>query len=1078
MRVKAGLTSLVALVLSATAMLAQDGSGRVVGAVKDAAAGAPMSNVTVTLSGTRFRAVTAADGRYTITGVPAGTYRVRASRLGFAPVEDSVAVASGEVTRGFTLRATAITLETMVTVGYGTQRRADLTGSIASVTPEASQVPMQSVEQALQGKVAGVAVTQASSEPGGGISIRIRGGSSINGNNEPLYVIDGFPVENDIQASSPGDGGRDKTVPFNPLNSINPADIESIDILKDASATAIYGARGANGVVLITTKRGSGSKPTITLDSYLGTQSVAKRYDLLNGRQFAEFMNTWAAAQNPVVPTVYSQAQIDSIGAGTDWQDLIFRNGAPIRNLQLGITGATTGNATGANATKYTLSGGVQDQEGVVIGSKFRRVSVRGGLDQAVGPRFHASSNLFLSRVNTTAIPTNGGSNQSAGAIGAALQYYPTLSVRRANGSYTLMGQDAPAVLPSGTASNVPNPVSLVDDVIDLLGDSRVMANAAGEYKLPYGVVLKVSGGADYSSRWRDTYYPRTTLQGLGVNGEARRGRNETLSLLNENTLTYQTTFGRFGSVNVLGGYTRQRLSGTTSSMVNSNYVSDITNFQDFGAGARPNGPGITTGATNWTFVSYVGRANYSLLDRYLLTLTARRDGSSRFGADHKWGAFPSAGFAWWVSEEPRFRDMPYVTRLVSSLKLRASWGVAGNPSIRPFQSLTRLAVQQYAFDGNPLNGYYPSSLGNPDLTWETNEERDIGMDLGLLDGRIEIVGDLYNKHTNDLLLAKQLPLDAGFSTVLVNTGSVLNTGRELSLTANILRGVGSGPLRTLRWTSTFNYARNRNMVLNLGGDSVLFAARAADDLAINGTIIKPGYPLGVFYGYQVTGILRDSATAAQYTAKVLPPTGTGWSPGDAAIANIGLDTNAAGRQVINANDRTIIGSPHPKFSIGWTNSVSYRGFDLSTTLDGAYGQKLWNLNVNRLESGSPRTNMLRERWTDAWTPTNTDGKYPRIGGSLLNIGADMTSDMLEDGSYTRLRSVTLGYILPSRVVAKSGMSSARAYVTATNLATWTDYRGFNPDVSSISVGNVNRGIDIGAYPLARTVTFGVNLSY
>jgi hypothetical protein len=262
-------------------------------------------------------------------------------------------------------------------------------------------------------------------------------------------------------------------------------------------------------------------------------------------------------------------------------------------------------------------------------------------------------------------------------------------------------------------------------------------------------------------------------------------------------------------------------------------------------------------------------------------------------------------------------------------------------------------------------------------------------------------------------------------------------------------------------------------MVLGLGGDTLLFAARAADDLAINGTIIKPGQPLGVFYGYQIGGILKDSAQAADYTKRVRPPTGTAWSPGDAYIVNV-FDADS----VIDARDRTIIGSPHPKFSLGWANTVSWSHFDLSTTLDGAYGQKLWNLNLNRLESGSPRTNMVRERWTDAWTPTNTNAKYPRIGGSLLNIGADMTSDMLEDGSYTRLRSVTLGYTLPSSTTARAGISSARAYVTATNLVTWTDYTGFNPDVSSISVGNVNRGIDIGAYPLARTVTFGVNLSY
>jgi TonB-linked SusC/RagA family outer membrane protein len=1059
MRLKFGLAALIGLLLSSSAVLAQEGStGRVAGTVTDAEGRAALPSATVTVVGTNRRATTDADGRFTISGVAAGAHRVRVTRLGFLPVESTVTVvADQEAVADFAMRASAFSLETQVVVGYGTQRRADLTGSVASVTPDASQIT-QSVEQMIQGKVAGVQVTQASSEPGGGISIRIRGGSSINGNNEPLYVIDGFPVENDLQASSPGDGGRDHTVPFNPLNALNPSDIESIDILKDAAATSIYGARGANGVVIITTRRGAGAKPRVTVDSYIGRQSVAKRYDLLGGQDFAAFVNAWGAAQATPV-TVYTQPQIDAIGAGTDWQSQIFRDGVPMRSLQLGVSGATAS----SNPTRYAISGGVVDQNGVVIGSEFRRVSFHGNVDQSVGTRLRASSNVLLSRVATTAIPTNGGSNQSAGAIGAALQYYPTFGVRRPDGTYTLLAEDGPVAL---APSTVPNPVSLVRDVNDRLGDSRALANLFGEYTLGRGFMLRVSGGADYSARTRDTYYPRTTLQGRGVDGEARRGRNESLGLLNENTLSFQPSAGRFGNLNALLGYTRQKQNVKTVSMINSNYVSDITGFEDFGAGARPNGPGITTGRQDWTFVSYLGRLNYTLKDRYLFTVTDRRDGSSRFGEGNKWGNFPSAAFAWVVTEEPFAKNRA----VVNSLKFRVSWGIAGNPSIRPYQALTRLAAQSYAFNGTPSTGYYPQVLGNPNLSWETTQERNFGADMLLFNGRIDFTADFYNKHTRDLLLAKQLPLDVGFGTVLVNTGSLRNTGREFSITGNLVRGDTRAGGFT--WTSSLNYASNTNRVLDLGGDTLLFAARAADDIGINGTIIKIGQPLGVFFGYKVGGILRSAEEAAAYTAIVAPPTGTAWAAGDQRI----VDINGDG--LINVNDRTIIGNPIPKYTLGWTNNLGWKGLDLSTTLDGSYGATLFNLNMNRLESGSPRTNILRERWTDAWTPQNTTGKYPRIGGSILNIGTDMTSDMLEDGTYTRLRSITLGYTVPTRVVSRRGISSVRVYITGTNLVTWTDYTGFNPDVSSISVGNVNRGIDVGAYPLSKAVTFGFNLSY
>ena len=1059
------LASLVAVLLPGSAALAQSGStGIITGTVTQASTSAPVSDVTVNVVGTTLGAMTNEAGRYTIAGVPAGSYRVQARRVGYALRTDSITVVAGRpVTLDFTLSQVAVTLEQTVVIGYGTQKRADLTGSVSSVTPNTEQVPTQSIEQALAAKAPGVQVTQASSEPGGAMTIRIRGGSSIAGGNEPLYVIDGFPIENDIQAASPGDGGRAQTVPFNPLASINPADIESIDILKDASSTAIYGARGANGVVIITTKRGATGRPRVTLETYTGMQEVAKRYDLLNGREFAEFANEWwlAQAATDSVP-IYSAAQIDAIGSGTDWQDQIFRS-APVRNLQLGVSGGTSGR----NATKYSIGGGLFDQQGVVVGSDFRRISLRGTLDQMVGERFRVSSNLLLSRVTSSAIPTNGGSNQNAGAVGAALQYYPTIRTRRDDGTYTLLSEDGPANL---VPSNPPNPLSLVEAVTDRLGDSRALANLFGELTILEGLKLRVSGGADFSTRFRDTYYSRLTLRGRPpVNGEARRGDNETLSLLNENTLTFERGFGDAHRINAVAGYTRQKWDNQNSNILNSNFVSDITQFEDIGAGARVNGPGVGSGHSQWTMVSYLGRLNYTLLERYLFTVTSRRDGSSRFGAGNKWGVFPSAAFAWQLSEEPFLRGRSFMEH-VDQLKLRVSWGESGNPAIRPYNSLTRMAADQYAFGGTGQTGYYPALLGNPNLSWETSKQVDLGFDLAVWNERVDLTVDYYDKKTEDLLLNKRLPPDLGFTNVLINAGSVRNKGTELGLNLNVIQGDAN--TGAFRWTTSFNYSRNRNVVTDLAGDTLAFATPSAEDLNIAGTVMKVGEPLGVFYGYRVGGILRDTASARQYSEAVRPPSGSAWSAGDAFIVDINGDS------VINASDRTVLGNPAPKYTIGWTNTVGWKRFELSTVLEGSYGSTLLNLNLNRLESGSPRTNLIRERWTDRWTPENPDAAYPRIGGSLLNVGETLTSDMLEDGSYTRLRSLTLTYNIPQEWLGRANLSNARLYVTGTNLVTWTDYSGFNPDVSSISVANLNRGIDIGAYPLARTWTAGVNLTY
>jgi TonB-dependent starch-binding outer membrane protein SusC len=1038
---------------------AQAGAGTVTGTVVDAQGARPLSDVSVSVAGTDRRTVTGADGRFTLTQVPAGTRTVRATRLGYAAAEQAVTVAEGAIaTVSLRLAQSAVALGEIVAIGYGEQERRNVTGAVSSISTEVlERTPVASIDQLLQGTAAGVQVTQASSAPGGGISIRVRGAGSISGSSEPLYVIDGFPIENDADASNPGNGGRETaSVASNPLAALNPQDIESVEVLKDASATAIYGARGANGVVIITTKRGRVGRPQLSFDVFTGTQSVANRYELLDSRQLAIAINEASVEQGQ--QPIFGQAFIDTLGAGTDWQDQIFRD-APIRSIQASVSGGSGGE----NVTRYAVSGGYFDQEGVVRGSDFTRFSLRANVEQGIGSRWKFGTNLSASRVSTSFIPTDGESNRRAGAVGAAIQAYPFLPAQLPDGRYPYQGRDLAMVgVPGGLAADLVNPLSLAEEVTDELGDTRLLGNAYGELQLFSGLRARVALGADYASRFRDTYYPRATRRGEESGGEALRGRAEILSYLNENTLNYEGGFGDAHQFTLLAGYTWQTNENQRTSMGASGFVTDITTFDDLESAtifARP-----TSEREKWTLESWLGRVHYTLLDRYNLTLTGRYDGSSRFGAGNKWGFFPSAAVSWLISEESFMQGVD----ALDQLKLRASYGVAGNPAIRPYQSLARLVSTSYSFGGVPVSGYFPVGVANENLTWESTTQLDVGFDLGLF-GRATLTGDYYNKQTDDLLLLVDLPSESGFARGLLNAGSVRNRGVELSLGVDVLQG------ERLRWSTNLNFARNRNEVLDLGGDNEIRASTISDDFKLGGTVVRVGEPIGVFVGYRTGGIVRDQAHADElnYPGFSNRVTGQPYRPGDVIFADVD------GNDTINTFDRTIIGNPHPDFTLGWSNTVGFGGFELSTLLQGSFGNDILNLNLWRLTGGDLATNVLEERYEDRWTPENPDARYPRFGVNTVGAGTTDYNDLIiEDGSYLRLKTVSLAYSLPERWLRGRGFSNARVYVTGSNLLTWTDYRGFDPEVSSFGAGNLNRGIDIGAYPSARSVIVGVNFGY
>ena len=1054
-----GFILVLALIAAPRAILAQ--TGRVSGTVTDSATGQPIISATVlVVASPNLAAITGSDGRYSISGIPAGLVQLSARRIGFAPVTRSVSVTAGETQMvNFALRAQATQLAAVVSVGYGSQNKRDVTGAVSAVTTEAlERTPIVSLDQMLQGTSPGVDVTTASSEPGGAMTVRIRGMSSITGSAEPLYVIDGFPIENDIDGQSAGNGGRDRTTPANPLAAINPSDIESITILKDASSTAIYGARGANGVVMITTKQGRGTKPTFTLDYSTGASTLAKKYEVLNAAQYMDYANIYGqGSSSPFLPFPDSTKQrILSAGINTDWQDLIYRTGGN-QNLQLTMRGATTA----ANPTRYSISGGMFQQDGIVLGSGIQRMSGRVNLNQALGSRVEMGGTLSANQAKSRSTPTQGQQNSNAGAVSGAIQYVPILPVYRPDGTYSMINPDLNVYSSLLDAPQTPNPLSMAKDVTDSLSDTRLMGNVFGQVEMYDNLQFKVTLGADYANRTRNTYYPRSTMRGAATGGDAIRAASTATSWLNENILTYTRKFPGAQNLALLAGYTRQRSDVEASSMENTNFVGDITGYNDIGVGAQAGGPSISSRRTTQTLESFLARANYSLRERYFLTATIRRDGSSRFAANKKYGDFPSLALAWRASSEPWMQKSLFL----DDLKFRLTWGIVGNPSIRPYQSLARLNSASYAFNGTQVGGYYPASVANDNLTWESTSQVDFGVDVAFLN-RFTVTADYYTKKTTNLLLQVNLPYETGFQSALANRGSVQNTGVELGLNATILTPTKTG----VGWRAVFNFAANRNKVLDLGGQQQIFATLLTSDYNLPGTLIQGGKPIGMFYGFKSSGVVRDSAAAAAITWKNF--SNTTFRPGDMRVED------RDGDGVITLADRTDIGNPIPKFTLGLTNTVTWRSVELTALLQGVYGNKILNINRIRTES-SPRANISVERYLDAWSLTNLDGKYPKIGENPNQVGVNnFTDNLLEDGSYLRLRAITVSYILPNVRGLPAKMAGARVFLTGNNLFTRTEYTGYDPDVSSQSVGTTNRGIDIGSYPLSKSITTGISLSF
>jgi TonB-linked SusC/RagA family outer membrane protein len=981
--------------------------------------GAPVPGASVVIKGTRQGVSTNANGEFTLQNVPVGAV-ITISSIGFSPQE----IKPGTQARvSIILKEQVGSLNEAVVVGYGTVKKSDITGAVASVNEnDIKATPVTDLDRAMQGRAAGVLVTQNSARPGGAATIRVRGAGSVNAGNSPLYVVDGFPTTS--------------------INDINPADIESIEILKDASSTAIYGSRGSNGVVMVTTKRGRKGENSVNFESYYGIQSVRRKIPLLNAQQYAEFINE-ARVNGGGTPyfdgSAANRPLPANVGKGTDWQDEVFRQ-APIQNYQLSVTG-------GENKTRYAISGNYYDQAGIILNSYFKRYTLRANIDREVTSRLNVGLSMQAAYTKSNASRTETDGGASSGVTNAAINYAPVFPVYNENGRY--FRDQGPL-----NGNLVDNPVGLANEVTDQLTTMRMLANFFAEYKIMDGLTFRTTWGADLSNYKTNYYATRQIGLGAANNGDASVTSGQGVNWLNENTLTYTRVFNTKHNFTALAGYTTQAYHNEYVTANATNFVDDFAKYNNLVTGATLRSPG--SGAGDWALISYLARVNYGYDNRFLLTLTARTDGSSRFGPNNKYGFFPSGALAWRVINEQFMKEQ----QLVSELKVRASYGLTGNQEIGDYGYLSFISPVKYPFGNNAvlLAGGVSGSISNPDLSWEKNAQLDVGIDIGFFRNRIMLTADYYIKTTSDLLFGVNVPQTTGYSSSLQNIGRVENRGFEFTVnTVNVDQAA-------LKWTSAFNISFNRNKVLALDGRPEYLAGSGSGHLGIwgNNVQMRVGQPVGNFYGRKMTGIFQNKAEIDASAQK-------GASPGDIRYADLNDDG------VINDQDRTVIGNGNPDFFGGLNNTITWKGVELNFFLQGSYGNDilnfgrfdLYNLNGNNNQSAD----VLHR-----WTPTNASNEIPRAnsnGGQRI-----LSSFHIEDGSYLRLKNVSLGYHFPAHILGKVKLSGLKVYVSAQNWATFTRYKGYDPEVSRFGSSAIDQGMDYGGYPTAKTVLFGLNAKF
>lgn len=998
---------IAALVFVAVPSHRASAQGTVRGTVTDSSTHQPIAGAQVRIVGSDRGATTDASGNYRVTNVPAGAVSLRAQRVGFTQQTRSVNVGSGAASdQDFRLAAIATTLSQVVVVGYGSSSRADVTGAVSSVSAsEIHNTPIAGVDAMLQGKAPGVQVTQNAGNPGNGISIRIRGSASLSASNQPLYVIDGVPVQQG-DFSQLGYSGQNITA----ITSINPDEIESISVLKDAASAAIYGSRASNGVILITTKRGVAGKPRITFDAYTGMQNVEKKLDLLNSEQYIAFMSE-AAKNDDSDPADYGLVPGVDDKVKSDWQDAIFRS-APVRNINMTASG-------GASRVKYYVSGSYFGQDGIVIGSAYNRSSGRANMDFDASDRLSFSTSIGLSREVNYRIQ---GDASLDGIVTNAIGNQPNLAIRNADGTFTNPDD--------GLAYS--NAVALATYDYSPTTTQRVLANVESRYKVADWMQFtgRVAGDGLFlhERQWQSPVVIGTYA--ASANGVAKSGYSTGNRFLGEGFLTI-TPWQNGGSANLSATIG----ASTERNNTELNYVrgEGFSNPDLHDAGNATTVTSYDASRSKNNLVSYFTRANLGWANKYLATFSVRTDGSSKFGENNRYGVFPAASLGWVVSEEPFFKRFSGL----GTFKLRGSYGVTGNQGVSNSAYLATYGSANYG----TLAGTAPNNFANPNLKWESTKEADVGFDWTLFTGRLGVIADYYNKKTSNLLVSRPITGTSGFTSFADNVGNIENNGYELQLTTENVR---SNRPDGFNWESQFNISTNKNRITALYKDQPFTGGVRS----VNS--VRVGQPLGEFF------LVRFK--------NVDPQTGN-------AVFD---DINGDG--AITADDRVTAGNPQPTHWGGFSNTMSFGNFDLRAALQFSGGNKIFNaMRIFADDGGYNYDNKFVDvlrRWQKPGDVTDE----PRASFDGVSGARQISTRFLEDGSYTRLQEITLGFKLPTSFSRTAGLANARVYVSGHNLHTFTGYTGYNPDVnSSGSSSNVGLGSDFYAYPLARTFTFGVS---
>ncbi|PWJ56910.1 TonB-linked SusC/RagA family outer membrane protein [Dyadobacter jejuensis] len=1015
----------------------------VVGIVTDEK-GSPLPGVSIVVKNTKTGTTTNVEGKYALDRVADNAVLVF-SFVGFVTQEVSI---GSKTVHNIRLAASEDNLNEVVVIGYGTANKKDLTGSVGTVNvTDMNLAPVKSFDEALAGRVAGVQVTSNDGQPGSLPNIVIRGANSLTQDNSPLYVIDGFPIES------------------NDNNALNPADIESIDILKDASATAIYGSRGANGVIMITTKSGKTGAPSINYNGSYGFLDDINRLEVLSPYEFVKLQ---LESNNPDIINRYltfPEKTLEDYKSveGIDWYEKVLQR-AHMHNHSISVSG-------GSNTTKYSFSGSVLDQDGIFVNTGFRRYQGRFKLDQTINPKFKVGINVNYSDTKEygTIATANGGST-------SASLMYSIWSYRPFNTDQTLPFEESltdPAINPLTDYRT--NPLIQVQNEQREKFNTSINASAYAEYAITKDLKLRITGNINRGFYQDATFNNSLTRTGnpaypqsLGVNGSEYFTKSNNFS--NENTLTYRKKIGKFHNFSILGGYSQQATNSARFGAVGTQLPNEALGLSGIDEGTPQT---IQSYSSQWALQSLFTRLHYDFKSKYLLDFTIRGDGSSKFAKGNRWGYFPSAAVAYKLVEEEFMKDLNFVT----DAKVRLGYGVAGNNRVSDFAYLSSLNFAShngYSFDNAvPDKGAVITALANPDLQWELTNTINAGIDLAFFNNRLTFTGDYYYKRTNDLLLNAQLPYATGYTQAFKNIGAVSNSGIELSFNSfNITRP-------DFKWNSSFNITFNKNKVLALTeGQEALTSTTWAIYNSNPVYIAKIGQPIAMMYGVIFDGVYQyedfDRLASGAYALKPnIAGNGANRAsiqPGDAKYRDLDNDG------IINLNDYTTIGNPNPDFIGGLNNNFEYKGFDLNVFFQFSYGNDALNANRVAFEnatSASSNTNQYAT-YLDRWSPENTSSNIPRYNGYGQNL---YTSRLVEDASFLRLKTVSLGYNIASRILQPIKMKSARIYVSAQNLYTWTKYSGIDPEVSTRHSA-LTPGFDFSPYPRARTIVFGLNASF